>query len=78
MCCVEDKGSLFKWKMGSSRFGFQLNTLLNNQYSKHHHRHHHEKGNKQQKKEKKNETVTFVFLQVFPINSIFTFRETHT
>lgn len=53
MCCVEDKGSLFKWKMGSSRFGFQLNTLLNNQYSKHHHRHHHEKGNKQQKKEKK-------------------------
>lgn len=30
------------------------------------------------KKKKKNETVTFVFLQVFPINSIFTFRETHT
>ncbi len=44
--------------------GFQLNTLLNNQHRKHHH---HEK---KEKKNMKNETVTFVFLQVFPINNI--------
>lgn len=75
--CEGDKGVLVKcvsladvnavcaWRDENNRCGFQLNTLLNYQQSKYH-RHHHEKG----KQNMKNETVTFVFLQVSPINSI--------